>query len=49
MSMGILVLILAIVIVAAIIVLYATGYKFESVILAIIFVVYAIHIIMTLL
>lgn len=49
MSMSILVLILAIVIVAAIIILYATDYKFESVILAILFAVYAIHIIMTLL
>lgn len=49
MSMSILVLILAIVVMTAIIVLYTTGYKFESVILAIIFVVYAIHIVMMLL
>lgn len=49
MSMSILVLIFMIVITASIIALYATGEKFKSVILLILFAVYATHIILTLL
>lgn len=49
MSMSALILILVIVTMVAIMVLYVTGNKFESVTLAIIFAIYLIYIIMTLL